>query len=154
MRRREFITLVGGAAAAWPLAANPQQPALPLVGSHSGSEIRYRDVMPAFHKGLVQNGLVEGRNFAVAYRWAENAYDRLPGFAAELVSKPVTVIAAAGGPVAALAAKNATTVIPIVFTAVADPVASGLVTSSSHPGGDVTGNAGLTTAAHAKRLDI
>ena len=131
MRRREFVTLLGGAAAAWPLAARAQQPAMPVVGFlNLASPDAYADRLRAFRQGLKDTGYVEGENVAIEYRWAENQIDRLLALAAELVRRPVAVIVAAGGPAAAFAAKAATTTIPIVFSAAEDPVRLGLSLAS------------------------
>ena len=133
MRRREFITLIGGAAAAWPLAARARQPATPTVGYlYVASPEADAGRVAAFRKGLSEMGYVEGRNVTIEYRWAYDETARLPGLVADLVSRPVTVIAA-------LAAKTASTTIPIVFETAANPVRVGLVASLNRPGANVTG---------------
>jgi putative ABC transport system substrate-binding protein len=155
MRRREFIAFLGSAAAAWPLAVRGQQPSLPLIGVLSSGPAKLReDQSEGLRRGLKEAGFAEGESLTILYRGADDHYDRLPALAAELVSRSVAVIATAGGPVAALAAKAATSVIPVVFAAVSDPVKSGLVASLNRPGGNVTGNAGLTIELDAKRLEL
>src|SRR5262245_3190808 len=156
MRRREFITLLGGAAAC-PLAARAQQPAMPVVGilraQSSSSDWVERTVTP-LRRGLSEAGFVEGRNVAFEIRSADNDYSRLPELAADLVRRRVTVIYASGGEVSALAAKAATTTIPIVFAMGGDPIASGIVASLNRPGGNITGIAFLTTELGPKRLGL
>ena len=155
MRRREFITLLGGAAVAWPVAARAQQPTMPVIGFLSArSREESAHLVASFQRGLAEQGPVEGQNIAIEYRWADGHYDRLPEQAAEFVRRPVAVLVAVGGDMTARAAISATRTIPIVAVFIGDPVANGLVISLSRPGGNVTGVSNLNAVIESKRLGL
>jgi putative ABC transport system substrate-binding protein len=155
LRRRDFITLLGGAAAGWPIAARAQQTATPVIGFLRGdAAAEFAGRMAAFRAGLGESGFIEGRNVAIEYRWAEGHTERMPAMAADLVARKVAVILVGGSIAGVRSVMAATQTIPIVFTTASDPVASGLVTSLNRPGGNVTGVTGLAIELEGKRLEL
>ena len=155
MKRREFITLLGGAAAAWPLGVGAPQAAMPVIGfPGGGSPDAFAHVVDAFRQGLYETGFAEGQNVTIEYRWAEGQYDRLPALVADLIRQKPAVIVATGGDVGVRAAKKAATAIPIVFTSGSDPVAAGFVSSLNRPGGNVTGVSLFVSVLEGKKLEL
>jgi putative ABC transport system substrate-binding protein len=156
VKRRDFITLLGGAVAAWPLAARAQQPSIPVVGWLGATTAEAAAIqVEAFRRGLSETGFVDGHSVKIEYRWAENRYAQLPALAADLVNRKVDALVASGGSVSALAAQKATATIPIVFASVgADPIKVGLVPNLNRPAGNVTGNTILSNELNAKKLEI
>jgi putative tryptophan/tyrosine transport system substrate-binding protein len=154
MRRREFVTFLGGSVAAWPLAALAEQ-ALPVIGFlNSASPIPWKDYVAGFRAGLKETGFVDGQNVTIEFRWAEGHYDKLPGMAADLVRRKVAVLVATGGSPSVFAAKAATSTIPIVFTSGLDPVQRGIVASLNRPGGNMTGVNLFTNVLDGKRIGL
>src|SRR5712672_2260112 len=155
MQRREFVTVLGGAVAGWPLVASAQQPTMPVIGFLSGATFEtMREYVVAFHRGLADTGFVEGRNLAVEYRWAEGHNDRLPALATDLVRRGVAIMVVGASTPGALAAKAVTQTIPIVFFIGTDPVKVGLVDSLARPGGNITGITVLTVELIEKNLEL
>jgi putative tryptophan/tyrosine transport system substrate-binding protein len=155
MRRREFITLLAGGTALWPLAARAQQSAMPVIGFlHPSSPEPFGHIVNGFRRGLNDSGFVEGQNVAIEFRWARGEYDRLPALAAELVQRGARVILAGGGEVGALAAKGVTSTIPILLITSSDPVKSGLVASFNRPGGNITGLITATSIVETKKFGL
>ncbi len=155
MKRREFIAVLGGTVATWPIVTYAEQPRVPLIGYVSSRSLAdSTSLVAAFRKGLNESGYVEGQNVAIEFRWAEGQYDRLPALVAELVQQGAAMLVTAGGEPSAIAAKAATSTVPIVFTVGGDPVKIGLVESLSRPGGNATGVSLLTTAPESKRLGL
>jgi putative ABC transport system substrate-binding protein len=155
MKRRKVLGLIGGAAAAWPMAVRAQQPAMPVIGFlHSGSPDQYIKRLEAFRKGLNQEGFIEGKTVTIEYRWAAGQNEKLPAMAADLIRQQVALIATPGSSPATMVAKDATKTIPVVIAIGADPVALGLVASISHPGGNITGVTSINAELAAKRLGV